>query len=146
MNRLYPAEARLKEGADSARNPDHIRWESFPCRGWAAPCQRAASSIERHPFGVNERTANFFGARGLRFLMHMALPEDEAEFVFSRQPSSRTMTIDVLQRLISRRTNAVRSALMLLASVAAQMAWPRTGLGQSLLDRPPNVSGNWTGA
>src|SRR6476659_10788344 len=55
------------------------------------------------------------------------------------------MTIDALQRRISRRTNGTRSALMLVA-LAAQVAWPRMGLGQSLLDRSPNVSGDWTGA
>ena len=55
------------------------------------------------------------------------------------------MTLDALQRRFSGRTNATRSALMLLA-FAAQVAWPRTGLGQSLLDRSPNVSGDWTGA
>lgn len=34
----------------------------------------------------------------------------------------------------------------MLLALAAQAAWPRTGLGQSLLDRSPNVSGDWTGA
>jgi len=56
------------------------------------------------------------------------------------------MTIDSPQQRISRHTHAVRANLVLLAAAAAQLAWPRTGLGQSLLDRPPNVSGNWTGA
>ena len=25
----------------------------FPCRGWVAPCQRAAGSIDRRGIGVN---------------------------------------------------------------------------------------------
>src|SRR5436190_11744487 len=36
MNRLYPAEARLKEGAN-ARDPDQIRWEYSLAAGWWRP-------------------------------------------------------------------------------------------------------------
>ena len=45
MNRLYPAETRLKEGAKRTR----LRTKQvgvFPCRGWVAPC-RALPAVSR---------------------------------------------------------------------------------------------------
>lgn len=86
MNRLYPAEARLKEGAN-ARDSDQIRWELFPCRGLVAPCQRADSSIERRRFDVNrgavEPTATslafattFLAPRGREVVARIVRPGD----------------------------------------------------------------------
>jgi len=43
-----PAETKLKEGAKRTRLRPN-RWESFPCRGLVAPCQRATGSIKAQP-------------------------------------------------------------------------------------------------
>jgi len=52
MNRLYPAEDQAERRCMcTSFRPKQVG--VFPCRGWVAPCQRAASSIERHRVGVN---------------------------------------------------------------------------------------------
>jgi len=57
MNRLCPAEARLKEGAN-ALDLGPIRWEYFPCRGLEAPCQRAERSIRVSGADVKHLTSD----------------------------------------------------------------------------------------
>ena len=52
MNRLYPAETRLKEGA-IALDSDAEQVGVFPCRGWVAPCQRAPRSMRICRLDVN---------------------------------------------------------------------------------------------
>ena len=48
INRLYPAETRLKEGAIAHDSTKQVG--VFPCRGLVAPCQRAPGSISGPPF------------------------------------------------------------------------------------------------
>ena len=57
-----------------------------------------------------------------------------------------TMTIDSLRQRISRRVNAPRVSTIVLLLLVGQLTRPSTVLAQSLLERPPNVSGDWTGA
>jgi len=45
MNRLCPAETRLKEGAET-HTTQTKQVGVFPCRGWVAPCRRACRSIK----------------------------------------------------------------------------------------------------
>jgi hypothetical protein len=54
MNRLYPAETRLKEGA-TALDSGTEQVGMFPCRGWVAPCQRTGGSIKEGLSDVKRR-------------------------------------------------------------------------------------------
>src|SRR5262245_4793270 len=60
MNRLYPANTRLKEGPNATRlRPEQVG--IFPCRGEVAPCQRAPGSIKELPVRCQTREGG--GAR-----------------------------------------------------------------------------------